>query len=92
VILWSAVQERRQILDAPGVIDHQQASPIVERVGERDFGGVDRAEARTRAGESFDEIGDAADEIVGLLPERDAQNTVAERVLDVALTRYLLIL
>ena len=78
------MQERRKVLDAPGIVDHQQAAPIIERVGQRGLGGVDGAEAGARAGEGLDQVGDAADQIVGLLAQRDAQDAVAERVLDVA--------
>ena len=51
LILRSAMQERREVLDAPGIVDHQQAAPIIERVGQRDLGGVESAEARALAGQ-----------------------------------------
>jgi hypothetical protein len=65
------MQERRKVLDTPGIVDHQQAAPIIERVGQRELGGVEGAEARTGAVENLDELGDAADQIVGLLAEGD---------------------
>ena len=80
----SAMQERREVLFAPGIVDHQQAAPIIERFGKRDLGRLDGAEAGPLAGEGLDQVGDAADQIVGLLAQRDAQDAVAERVLDVA--------
>ena len=84
LILRSAIQERRQILHPPGIVDHQEAAPIIERVGQRGCGAVDGVKARPFAGEGLDQIGDTADQIVGLLAQRDAQNAVAEGILDVA--------
>jgi hypothetical protein len=66
----SSMQERRKVLDTPGIVDHQQAAPIIERVRQLELGGVEGAEARTGAVENLDEIGDAADQIVG--PSRRA--------------------
>jgi hypothetical protein len=72
VVLGSAVQEWRQILDAPGIVDDQEAASIIKRVRQCDFGRVNGAKAWARAGDGLGQICDAANEIVRLLAQRDA--------------------
>jgi hypothetical protein len=42
-VVWfprSSMQERRKVLDTPGIVDHQ----FIERVGQRELGGVEGVE------------------------------------------------
>ena len=77
------MQERAQVLLAPGVVDDHQDSPVAQRLAELGRRGVDGLQPRPLAGQSLDEVGDERQQIVGLLAKLDPEDAVEIGVLDV---------
>ena len=79
----ASLQERAQILLAPGVVDDQKNAAIAERLGKRASRGVDRLEFRRFAGQPRDEVRNDRQEIFGLLAELGPQDAIKKSVLNV---------
>ena len=72
-----SLEEGLKILLAPDVVDDEQMASFAESGGERGAQGTDGLQPRPLAGQHLDEVGDAGEEVVGLLPQLNVQDAVA---------------